>query len=116
MPELCKAYTPGKADQDITVRLSRLENIIEMALPQFCVLGSPSDAHASMRTRRSGSVGDDDNRSQTEEEEPNGGSFQSGKWFGNSASGSIAPGTVLEQVRKFALGLPTYPTLELGPL
>lgn len=44
------------------------------------------------------SVADDDNRSQTEEQDPSGGTFQSGKWYGNSASGSIAPASVLEQV------------------
>jgi len=91
VPELCKAYTPGKSDQDLSSRVARLEQIIEMALPQFSGL----DSSGSDR-RRSVSITEDD-RSQ-EDQEASGGAFQSGKWYGNSASGSIAPGTVLEQV------------------
>ncbi len=34
MPELCKNYQPGKTE-DINARLSRIEQIIELALPQF---------------------------------------------------------------------------------
>ena len=45
---------------------------------------------------RSPSNGEDDNRSQTEE--PIGGVFQSGKWYGNGALGSVAPASVIEQV------------------
>lgn len=33
-----------------------------------------------------------------DEQDPSGGTFQSGKWYGNSASGSVAPASVLEQV------------------
>ncbi|KAJ7591047.1 hypothetical protein C8J56DRAFT_934541 [Mycena floridula] len=100
VPELCKAYTPGKADQDISVRLSRLEHIIEMALPQFCASGNrASSIEPTPRTPRSSSFLEDDNRSQPEEQDPTGGSFQSGKWYGNSASGSIAPASVLEQLQ-----------------
>lgn len=102
VPELCKAYTPGKADQDLSVRLSRIEQIIEMALPQFCAPGTPNssslDANMSYERQRSISVTEDDTRSQTEEQDPSGGTFQSGKWYGNSASGSVAPASVLEQV------------------
>jgi len=101
VPELCKAYTPGKADQDLNARISRLEHIIEMALPQYCSPGTPTtyggEQCASTR-HRTPSIADDDNRSQTEEQDPNGGIFQSGKWYGNSASGSVAPGSVIEQV------------------
>lgn len=104
VPELCKAYTPGKAEQDLSVRLSRLEHIIETALPQFCAPGtpysSPLDANAANDRRRSTSVAEDDNPSQTEDQDPSGGTFQSGKWYGNSASGSVAPASVLEQVCK----------------
>jgi hypothetical protein len=99
VPELCKAYTPGKTDQDIGVRLSRLEHIIEMALPQFFSSGTPSSSAAFWDRRRSGSTGfDDDIQSQHEEQDPSGGTFQSGKWYGNSASGSVATASVLEQV------------------
>jgi hypothetical protein len=85
------------------MRLTRLEQIIEMALPQFALPGTPSsplfDSTISTERRRSTSMGpDDDNRSQTEEQDPNGGTFQSGKWYGDSVSGSVAPASVLEQV------------------
>jgi len=36
--------------------------------------------------------------SQADDEDPSGGTFQSGKWYGNSASGSVAGASVLEQV------------------
>lgn len=107
VPELCKAYTPGKADQDLSVRLSRIEQIIEMALPQFCAPGTPNysslDATISHERQRSLSVTEDDTRSQTEEQDPSGGTFQSGKWYGNSASGSVAPASVLEQVCSYLI-------------
>lgn len=99
VPDLCKAYTPGKIDQDLSVRVSRLEHIIEQAFPQ---LSSPEtsslyshDANMIVR-HRSPSNGEDDCRSQTEE--PTGGVFQSGKWYGNGALGSVAPASVIEQV------------------
>jgi hypothetical protein len=98
VPELCKAYTPGKSDQDFGVRLSRLEHIIEMALPQFYSPGTPGSSAAIGDHRRSGSAGlDDDMQSQHEEQDPSGGTFQSGKWYGNSASSSVATASVLEQ-------------------
>jgi len=100
VPDLCKAYTPGKIDQDLSVRVSRLEHIIELALPQFCSPETPSlysnDGNMTVGRHRSASNGEDDNRSQTEE--PVGGVFQSGKWYGNGASGSVAPASVIEQV------------------
>lgn len=55
------------------------------------------DANGSVQ-RSSPSIAEDDNRSQPDEQDPSGGTFQSGKWYGNSASGSVAPGPVLEQV------------------
>ncbi|KAJ7754259.1 fungal-specific transcription factor domain-containing protein [Mycena maculata] len=96
VPELCKAYMPGKTDQDVNVRLARLEHIVEMALPQFCPPGTPSMDPSSHRP--SSMPQDDDSRSLPDEQDPRGGTFQSGKWYGNSASGSIAPGSVLEQL------------------
>ncbi|KAG1779359.1 hypothetical protein EV702DRAFT_1178491 [Suillus placidus] len=75
VPELCKALTPGKTDQDLSVRLARLEHIIEQALPQY--FNSPSHP-------------DDDNHSMTDEQDPRGSTFHSGKWYGNhSASGIL---------------------------
>ncbi|KDR83690.1 hypothetical protein GALMADRAFT_236024 [Galerina marginata CBS 339.88] len=108
VPELCKAYTPGKADQDLNARISRLEHIIEMALPQFCTPETPNSytmEHNSASGRhRTPSNGEDD-RSQTEEQDPSSGIFQSGKWYGASASGSIAPASVIEQIEH--VGVPS---------
>lgn len=99
---MCKAYTPGKADQDLHARISRLEQIVEQALPQFCTPGTPStypnEQYQSNTRHRTPSNGDDDSRSQTDEQDLSGGIFQSGKWYGTSASGSVAPASVIEQV------------------
>jgi hypothetical protein len=83
---------PGKSDQDVSVRLARLEHIIEMALPQFVPPGTPGGS-ADRRLNQ-----DDE----PDEQDPRNGTFQSGKWYGNSASGSIAPASVLEQVPSFS--------------
>ncbi|KAJ3570396.1 hypothetical protein NP233_g4431 [Leucocoprinus birnbaumii] len=100
VPELCKAYTPGKADHDLNARIARLEQIIEAALPQFWSGNSASnDSHSGSQRPRSPSLPEDDNRSLTDEQDPSGGIFQSGKWYGNSASGSVAPSSVLEQLQ-----------------
>ncbi|KAF8843130.1 hypothetical protein BDN67DRAFT_946219 [Paxillus ammoniavirescens] len=99
VPELCKAYTPGKTDQDLSVRLARLEHIVEHALPQyFHHSGSPSAGTPDRQNCASSDGPDEDNRSITDEQDPSGGTFQSGKWYGNSASGSVAPASVLEQL------------------
>ncbi|KAG2367328.1 fungal-specific transcription factor domain-containing protein [Suillus spraguei] len=76
VPELCKAYTPGKTDQDLSVRLARLEHIIEQALPQY--FNSPSHSSYSGADRHQSSTcdgQDDDNRSITDEQDPSGGSL-----------------------------------------
>ncbi|KAF8897583.1 fungal-specific transcription factor domain-containing protein [Infundibulicybe gibba] len=103
VPELCKAYTPGKADHDLGARIARLEHIIETALPQFCTPGTPGssimDVFTSNERPRSSSILEEDAHSQNEEQDPSGGTFQSGKWYGNSASGSVAPASVLEQLQ-----------------
>lgn len=96
VPDLCKAYTPGKTDQDIGVRLARLEKIIELALPQY--VNTTSTSSPDGHNRLSSECPDEDNRSNTDEQDLSGGTFQSGKWYGNSASGSVAPASVLEQV------------------
>ncbi|KDQ64551.1 hypothetical protein JAAARDRAFT_28196 [Jaapia argillacea MUCL 33604] len=103
VPELCKAYQPGKSDQDVHMRLARLERIVEMALPQFCQ-GDPStpslEHNESMDRQRSESTGPEDgDRSPPEDQDPSGGIFQSGKWYGHSASGSVAPASLLEQLQ-----------------
>ncbi|KAI0349425.1 hypothetical protein OH77DRAFT_1415061 [Trametes cingulata] len=100
VPELCKSYTPGKTDQDIHVRLARLEHIIETALPQYWSHGNAtpnSDASGPHDRRRSMSPVEDGNRSQAEDEDPSGGIFESGRWYGKSASGLVAAPAVLEQ-------------------
>ncbi|KJA30225.1 hypothetical protein HYPSUDRAFT_32362 [Hypholoma sublateritium FD-334 SS-4] len=107
VPELCKAYTPGKADQDLNARISRLEHIVEQALPQFCSPGTPTaygnEQGSSSGLQRTPSNEDEDGRSQTPEQDPSGGIFQSGKWYGNSASGSVAPASVMEQIQHVAM-------------
>ncbi|KAF9567328.1 hypothetical protein CPC08DRAFT_703234 [Agrocybe pediades] len=107
VPELCKAYTPGKADQDLNARITRLEQIVEMALPQFCV-PDPSSSFTSERNpattrHRTASSGEDDSNSQNEEQDPSGGIFQSGNWYGASASGSVVPASVIEQIEHVAI-------------
>jgi hypothetical protein len=68
-------------------------------LPQYFNSPSQSSYSAADRHQSSTSEGpDDDNRSITDEQDPSGGTFHSGKWYGNSASGSVAPASVLEQV------------------
>ena len=105
VPELCKSYTPGKTDQDIHVRLARLEQIIETALPHYWSQGhaTPLSDFGSHDKRRSLSPVDDGNRSQPEDEDPSGGMFESGRWFGKSASGLVAAPAVLEQVSLYLL-------------
>ncbi|KAI0268275.1 fungal-specific transcription factor domain-containing protein [Gloeopeniophorella convolvens] len=106
VPELCKAYTPGKPDQDIHLRLARLEHIIEVALPQFASASSFSSRDGTSRDRgRSISPGADAGaHSQAEEDDFGGGTFQAGKWYGTSASGSIAPASVLQQLQNAVPG------------
>jgi hypothetical protein len=100
VPELCKAYTPGKPDQDIHLRLARLEHIIDIALPQFASASNfSSKDNWSRECALSGSPSADaDAHSQAEEDDFGSGTFQSGKWYGTSASGSVAPASVLQQV------------------
>ncbi|KAI5124904.1 hypothetical protein M0805_007332 [Coniferiporia weirii] len=98
VPELCKAYTPGKSDQDIHARLSRLEQIIELALPQFAG-GSPSSPSSPAAGPSIHSRMTDDEGSQAEEGDVGAGTFDGGgKWYGKSVSGSVAPVTMLEQL------------------
>ncbi|KAH8113278.1 fungal-specific transcription factor domain-containing protein [Phellopilus nigrolimitatus] len=105
VPELCKAYTPGKSDQDVHARLSRLEHIIELALPQFAGSSSsnpssPAIGHSSYsRLNDSRSMTPDDEGSQVDDGDVGAGSFDGvGKWYGKSVSGSVAPVRMLEQL------------------
>ena len=102
VPELFKAYTPGKADQDINARVTRLEQIIEVALPQFCasdgLLAIRSERNSIQSRHRSPTAYDDDSKSLPDDHEPGGGgTFDSGNWYGTSVSGSIAPGALIKQ-------------------
>jgi hypothetical protein len=93
VPELCKGYTPGKSENDLHLRIARLERIIEHALPNYNIdtlsdHGSPTPNDNGMS--REGSPDDPATK---------GGSLQSGgAYFGNSALGSISSIPILEQV------------------
>ena len=93
VPELCKAYSPGKPDQDVHSRLTRIESVLEAAVPQ---LWSQSDHNFGPRSVSPGMEDDtgiaDGNDNMT-------GVFYKGSWLGSSAVGSIASPIVLEQVR-----------------
>ncbi|KAI0081762.1 hypothetical protein K474DRAFT_1587184 [Panus rudis PR-1116 ss-1] len=96
VPELCKAYTPGKTDQDIHLRLSRLERIIESALPQYwtsSTLNNLSDSHS----HRNGSPSAEDDNG--DDEDTTGGFFETGKWYGSTASGVISAPVVLQKLQ-----------------
>jgi hypothetical protein len=53
-----------------------------------------------MDHQRSPSPGaDDDKASQADDEDVSGGIYESGRWYGNAASGSVAAPAMLEKVR-----------------
>ncbi|KAL1698027.1 hypothetical protein EV121DRAFT_274709, partial [Schizophyllum commune] len=87
VPELCKAYTPGKPDQDLNLRVARLEHIIEQALPQYW--------NGQGLSRHPSSALDEDAH---EEQDITTGTFQSGRWYGSSASTSLAPHSLIDQL------------------
>ena len=60
------------------------------------------------RHRSTSDCPDDDDASQTLEHDPGVGTFESGKWYGNSVSGSVAPGAVLAQVSVPRFNLPNF--------
>ena len=93
VPELCKAYSPGKPDQDVHSRLTRIESVLEAAVPQ---LWSQSDHNFDPR---SVSPGMEDDAGIAEGNDNMTGVFYKGSWLGSSAVGSIASPIVLEQVR-----------------
>ncbi|KAL1743733.1 hypothetical protein HDZ31DRAFT_83183 [Schizophyllum fasciatum] len=107
VPELCKAYTPGKPDQDLNIRVARLEHIVEQALPQYWN-GNPHSRHSSTAL-------DEDAH---EEQDITTGTFQSGRWYGSSASTSLAPHSLLDQLSQAGItshqGLP-QPEPKLPP-
>ncbi|KZS97957.1 hypothetical protein SISNIDRAFT_436686 [Sistotremastrum niveocremeum HHB9708] len=98
VPELCKAYTPGKSEQDLHLRLSRIENIIERALPH---LAKDADlesgfADGSLGRQRSPSGSPDDD---ADDDDGAAGRLTSGRWHGVSAIGSVSSGPILEQLQ-----------------
>ena len=102
VPELCKAYTPGKSDQDLHARLARVEQVIATALPHYWNQGEGSvapegGANGSVERQRSQSPSGDDRASQADDEDV--GVFESGRWYGASASGIVAAPAMLEKVR-----------------
>ncbi|THH32913.1 hypothetical protein EUX98_g1303 [Antrodiella citrinella] len=103
VPELCKAYTPGKTDQDINLRLSRLEHIVEAALPHHWKTIAQIDGFDD-RNRSNSPGADDDGRSQADDEDTNGGVYESGKWYGNTAFAYIAAPAVLSQLESVVEG------------
>lgn len=100
VPELCQPYTPGKSDQDLAARLTRVEQVIQAALPQHWSAthsGHSSDAN-NERTESHSPGADDDRGSQADDEDVGAGIYESGSWFGTSASGSVAAPAMLEKV------------------
>ncbi|CAL1700710.1 unnamed protein product [Somion occarium] len=105
VPELCKAYTPGKSDQDLHLRLQRLEKIVEVALPQYWTsssLNSSLESGGSLRHSTPGA--DDDARSQPDDEDPSGGFFETGRWYGSSASTYVSAPVVLQKLQNMVDG------------
>lgn len=110
MPELCHAYQPGKAEGDLHARLSRVERIIEIALPQYAgagLAGTPD--HASMKPpplpttpgQRGPSPSSSHEDELREDEIPNAvGTLQDhgGPFYGDEALGSVNATPILEQV------------------
>lgn len=98
VPELCKGYTPGKSENDLHIRIARLERIIERAFPNsyeegFSDRGSPTP-QGEGRSRASSPA----------DPATQGGSLQvGGAYFGNSALGSVSSMPILEQVRYLIL-------------
>ncbi|CAG7848690.1 SubName: Full=Uncharacterized protein {ECO:0000313/EMBL:CCA69088.1} [Serendipita indica DSM 11827] len=103
VPELCKGYTPGKSENDLHLRIARLERIIEQALPNF--------AHDSLSDHGSPTLHNDARSRASSPDDPatKGGSLQSGgAYFGNSALGSVASMPILEQLQSSSF----VPTLD----
>ncbi|KAG8721982.1 hypothetical protein FRC08_008078 [Ceratobasidium sp. 394] len=112
VPELCKNYTPGKGEGDLNLRIARLEQIIEMALPHFSAsvsinasgeITSPQQAHPSYSRSASPSNDTEDNMVAGTTLDVAGGTLQSGKWYGASALGSVSVAPILEQLQHSGL-------------
>lgn len=99
VPELCQPYTPGKSDQDLHARLARVEHVLAAALPEYWSSSQSGSHHNGTDHRGSPSPGvDDDKASQADDEDVSGGIYESGRWYGTAASGSVAASAMLEKV------------------
>ncbi|KAG9049504.1 hypothetical protein FS837_009984, partial [Tulasnella sp. UAMH 9824] len=129
VPELCKNYQPGKTE-DFNARLTRIEQIIEQAFPQYASgdLTSPPSPRdfGSFSGNLPGTNGQWNNdqameidRSQDDPKssvssrssspgpggpEPSGGMLEAGKWFGTSALGSVNSRPIIEQLQQTTSG------------
>ncbi|KAI0692567.1 fungal-specific transcription factor domain-containing protein [Cytidiella melzeri] len=115
VPELCQPYTPGKSDQDLHARLARVEHVLAVALPDHWN-ASHSGSHHGNGTDHRGSPSpgaDDDKASQGDDEDVSGGIYDSGRWYGNAASGSVAASAMLEKLQNVVDSKP--PTHEPTP-
>ena len=79
-----------------------MEQVLATALPQYWAQGGGSsnfsDVNGDGGRHRSGSPsGEDDRGSQADDEDV--GVFESGRWFGASASGIVAAPAMIEKVR-----------------
>ncbi|KAG8739257.1 hypothetical protein FRC12_016389 [Ceratobasidium sp. 428] len=120
VPELCKNYTPGKGEGDLNLRIARLEQIIEMALPHFSAsvsinssgeITSPHQAHPSYSRSVSPLNDPEENVAAATTLDAAVGTLQSGKWYGASALGSVSVAPILEQLQYSGLSA-GRPTLE----
>ncbi|CAE7171712.1 unnamed protein product [Rhizoctonia solani] len=107
VPELCKNYTPGKGEGDLNLRIARLEQIIEMALPHISASVSisssgeiinPQQLRHSYSRSASPSNETDEGAAAGATMESAVGTLQSGKWYGASALGSVSVVPILEQL------------------
>ncbi|CAE6420675.1 putative transcriptional regulatory protein C1F7,11c [Rhizoctonia solani AG-1 IB] len=116
VPELCKNYTPGKGEGDLNLRIARLEQIIEMALPHISASVSISSSGEIVSPQqpsfsRSASPSNDTDEGITSGAALDlaGGTLQSGKWYGASALGSVNVAPIFEQLHHngISTGRPT---------
>jgi hypothetical protein len=99
-----------------------VERILEIALPDLAGCDTPThgdDTSSHLdRFRRSPSTSPDED-AQESETNPAGGTLTSGRWFGNSALGSVTSQNILESVRSVSLKasrchVPMTPELQLN--
>lgn len=120
VPELCKNYTPGKGEGDLNLRIARLEQIIEMALPHISAAVSISSTGeiVSPQQLRPGYSRSTSPSDETDEGcagttlDVGVGTLQSGKWFGASALGSVSVAPILEHLHHNGISTGRPPSLD----